>query len=290
MRSDFCIFILTHGRAGRVITVETLRKCGYTGKFYIVIDDEDSQGDEYRKEFGDKVLMFSKEEMSKKFDEGDNFNDRRTITYARNACFELAEKVGCRYFMQLDDDYRAFNYKFTADRRYTESLIHNLDFVISQMLKFYIKSPFLSIAFAQGGDYFGGGSGTSAKTIRTKRKAMNSFICDTQRPFKFRGRFNEDVNTYTSAQRAGGLFLTTLGLELKQKATQSNDGGITELYKKFGTYVKSFMTVMYAPSCVIVKDMQGSGGRIHHQVNWNATAPKIIRETHRKTCQSKKPE
>jgi hypothetical protein len=288
MRSDFCIFILTHGRAGRVITVETLRKCGYTGKFYIVIDDEDSQGDEYRKEFGDKVLMFSKEEMSKKFDEGDNFNDRRTITYARNACFELAEKVGCRYFMQLDDDYRAFNYKFTADRRYTESLIHNLDSVFLHMLNFYTDSQFLSIAFSQGGDHIGGGAGY-AKAIQTKRKAMNSFLCDTQRPFKFRGRFNEDVNTYTSAQRAGGLFLTLLGLELKQKATQANDGGITELYKKFGTYVKAFMTIMYAPSCVIIRNMQVCD-RIHHQVNWNATAPKIIRETHRKVCQSKKPE
>ena len=41
MRSDFVAFILTHGRAGSVITDKTLRKCGYTGSIVYVIDNED---------------------------------------------------------------------------------------------------------------------------------------------------------------------------------------------------------------------------------------------------------
>ena len=41
MRSDFAAFILTHGRAGSVITDKTLRKCGYTGPIVYVIDNED---------------------------------------------------------------------------------------------------------------------------------------------------------------------------------------------------------------------------------------------------------
>ena len=38
---DFAVFILTHGRPNSVKTIKTLKKCGYTGKVFIVIDDED---------------------------------------------------------------------------------------------------------------------------------------------------------------------------------------------------------------------------------------------------------
>ncbi|EFI4081186.1 TPA: hypothetical protein J5F60_004390 [Escherichia coli] len=41
MRDDFCVFILTHGRPDKVLTYRTLRRAGYTGKIFIVVDDED---------------------------------------------------------------------------------------------------------------------------------------------------------------------------------------------------------------------------------------------------------
>lgn len=47
MRNDFAVLILSHGRADRVYTIPTLRKGGYTGKIYIVVDNEDEQQDEY---------------------------------------------------------------------------------------------------------------------------------------------------------------------------------------------------------------------------------------------------
>ena len=88
--NNFCVFILTHGRPDNVVTVKTLEKHGYTGPVYLVIDDEDKTASKYYENYGEQVVMFSKEEVSKTFDEGDNFDDRRTITYARNACFQIA--------------------------------------------------------------------------------------------------------------------------------------------------------------------------------------------------------
>ena len=105
MRDDFCAFILTHGRPDRVYTYKTLLKAGYTGKIYIVIDDEDKTAEEYRNRYGGKVLQFCKKEIAERIDEGDNFQDRRAVIYARNACWDLAKQVGCKYFIQLDDDY-----------------------------------------------------------------------------------------------------------------------------------------------------------------------------------------
>jgi hypothetical protein len=294
---NFCIFILSHGRPDNVLTYKELKKAGYTGKVYIVIDDEDSKAGRYDDLFGDIVLRFSKSEIAKRFDQGDNTEDRRSIFYARNACFDLAKSVGCVYFMQMDDDYFAFQYRYNNVMDWDCIRVRKtFDQAVSVLLDYYKSTPFASIAISQGGDHIGGGEG---RPIRAKRKAMNSFICSTDRRFSFVGRINEDVNTYTSKQRCGLLFLTIMQMQLVQKVTQSNSGGMTEMYLDSGTYMKTFYSVMYCPSSVVVSELgdSGAGGpsafvqnridatphyRIHHAINWNRTAPCILRETHRK--------
>lgn len=111
---------------------------------------------------------------------------------------------------------------------------------------------------------------------------MNTFICDTERPFSFLGRINEDVNTYVGGGRRGELFMTIPSVQVNQKQTQSNAGGMTDLYLEAGTYVKSFYSVMTAPSCVTVGEIGSSHRRLHHSIDWPATAVQIVHERHRK--------
>lgn len=286
--NDFVVFILTHNRPNNVITYNSLRRSGYTGRIILLIDNQDQCADQYIKKYGDQVYIFDKNEIAKTFDEGDNFNDRRAVIYARNACFDVANKLGIRFFIQLDDDYTCFYYRFNKNGFYNQRPISRfLDDVFNAIFEYYRDTPFYTIAIGQGGDYIGGGPGTSSESIRTKRKAMNSFFCDTQKKFKFVGRINEDVNTYTCEQRRGIYMLTIFGVSLNQKSTQSSDGGMTELYIDSGTYIKSFYTVMYAPSCVKISYIAGyknsiSHPRIHHQVDWKLTAPYIINECYKK--------
>ena len=244
--NGFVAFILTHGRPDRVLTYEKLRKHGYTGKIYIVCDDEDKTLPEYRKRFGD-VLVFSKSEIAKTFDEGDNFGDRRAIIYARNACFELAQQIGATHFIELDDDYTYFKFRFDDQLRWHGADVQDLDAVFDMLLDYFNSAPMLTLAIGQGGDYIGGEKATRFNDgIQPMRKAMNSFICSVDRPFQFVGRINEDVNTYVLLGSRGGVFLSILQIGLDQLETQSNSGGMTELYLDAGTYVKSFYTVMYA--------------------------------------------
>ncbi len=282
MRSDFCAFILTHGRPDHVLTYGTLQRRGYTGKVFIVIDDEDKTRDEYLRRYGDQVLVFPKAAIAETFDEGDNFQDRRAVIYARNACFDLARQVGCKYFMQLDDDYTNFYFRFDAERRYGVWRTECLDEVIEALIDYFETIPALSICISQGGDHIGGASGSYGDAISAKRKAMNTFLCDVDRPFQFFGRINEDVNVYTALGRRGELFLTIPSIQVNQRQTQQLSGGMTELYLDAGTYVKSFYSVMYAPSCVKVSEMGSSHRRIHHLIDWNATAVQIVHERHRK--------
>jgi hypothetical protein len=278
--NDLVIFILTHGRAENVYTVKTLRKHGYTGKIIIVIDNEDKTAEEYYNNFDD-VEIFNKLEISKTFDEADNFKDRRAIVYARNVCFEIAKKRGYKYFIEMDDDYTYFEYRIYNEEKQKPQNIFNLDNVFLTLLEFYKKTNFATISIAQGGDFIGGKYNNMAKKPTLFRKCMNSFICSVERPFQFVGRINEDVNTYVHEQSKGLLMGTIPFIALGQKTTQKNKGGMTDLYLDSGTYVKSFYTVMFAPSSCVIKPMGDKNYRLHHSIKWENAVPKIISEKHK---------
>ncbi len=283
MREDFCAFILTHGRPDRVHTYKTLQRAGYTGKVFIVIDDEDKTADEYRARFGDKVLQFCKADMDASLDPGDNFEGRTSTIWPRNALWGLARQVGCKYFIQLDDDYTNFEFTCNSKWEWRYLPITRLDEVFELLVDFGRKARLNAVALAQGGDFVGGR--LNIQNLHLRRKAMNTFVCSVDRPFRFFGRMNEDVNTYVCEGRRGRLFFTLLQAKIVQVATQSSSGGMSELYLDAGTYVKTFYTVMYAPSCVqvgMMGDPRGKHYRIHHKINWHKTAPKILREEWRK--------
>jgi hypothetical protein len=268
MENDFCVFILTHGRPNNVVTYKTLRNYGYTGKVYFILDNEDKTIDEYKSVYGeDSIIVFDKELVSNSVDEYNNFGTRNVILFARNYCFEAAKNLGYKYFLQLDDDYYYFGYRYDEGAK----KIKNLDKVFSIVLDFYKATNIKSIAFSQGGDHIGGFSG-----IKLKRKCMNSFFCSTDREFQFVGVLNEDVNTYTLLGSRGELFFTFTNLQLDQKDTQSNKGGMTDAYNLSGTYIKSFHSVLSCPSSVKISMMNTNYVRLHHSVNWNATTPMIL--------------
>ena len=277
--TKFVVFILSHGRASfcKENTYNILRSCGYTGKVIIVCDNEDTTIEEYYKEFGkDNVYVFDKEKEARQVDELNNFNNRKCDIFARNAMWNIAKELGYMYFQQLDDDYYYFGHRRIEGAKKT--LCYSL--VAKWFVEFLLNTPdyVKTIAFAQGGDHIGGYD----ENILYKRKAMNSFFCLTSRPFKFIGTFNGDVNTYTSLNIQGNLFLTFLSFDLSQADTQQATGGAAELYKSFGTYVKSFTTVMIAPSCVQVRMMGDKYYRLHHNIKWGRCTPKIVSEEYKK--------
>ena len=281
---DFAVFILTHGRADNVKTYKTLKRFGYTGKTYLICSDDDKQIETYKENYKEQVIVFSKNKYKNTFDIGDNFDDQRVVVYARNACFDLAKKVGIKYFLVLDDDYTDFSYRFNGELSYNKGrgYIKNVDDIFKAVLDYYKTIPAKTIALSQNGDWIGGHNSSWAKELKLKRKCMNSFFCSTERPFKFTGRINEDVNAYTRLGALGDLFLTISNVSLKQTDTQSNKGGLTDIYLSQGTYVKSFYSVMFSPSSVKVAMLNTERSRLHHRVSWNNAIPVILNEKYKK--------
>lgn len=278
---NIAVFILTHGRADNVKTYKTLRDCGYTGKIYLVIDDEDDHEQRYRENYGDQVVQFCKEEYLQKSMCINPDKPRKVILYARNACFDIARKLGVTHFVEMDDDYNDFSFRYQDNDKLRRKKILNLDRVIDSFFDFLDNTQIKSCAFAQNGDLLGGVQGDWSR-MEVKRKAMNAFFCMTGRQFNFIGSINEDVNTYVHNGNVGDVFLTVLRVSLNQGETQSNSGGMSETYLDNGTYVKSFPTVMLNPSCVKISAMRSTHARIHHKINWRNAVPKILNEKYRK--------
>lgn len=286
MADDFCVFVLTHGRPDNVVTVATLKRQRYSGPWFLLIDDRDEKVEEYKTVHGpEHVIVFSLADVAASFDTGSNLPDGGCVVYARVAAEQAARNLGYRYYLQLDDDYTHFTYRFTDRLEYTSRGIPwpNLDVIFSLMLRFLKNCPQIhTVALAQGGDFMGGALNGYIKALQTKRKAMNSFFCDVERPVPFTGRMNEDVNMYTEGARRGVLALTILQVDLNQLDTQTQCGGMTDVYVESGTYVKSMYSVIRCPSAVRVSMLGYVERRLHHRVNYEACAVKIVRETHRK--------
>lgn len=138
----------------------------------------------------------------------------------------------------------------------------------------------ITVCMAQGGDYIGGVNGFFRKGLT--RKAMNVWFMRTDRPFEYMGLTNEDTNMYVSLGGIGKLMFTVTNVDVQQVQTQNNPGGLTDIYKQDGTYVKSFYSVMCRPDCVKVAEMGSSHMRMHHNVEWKYCVPKIINEKWKK--------
>lgn len=276
------IFILTFGRPENVVTYKTLEKQGCTHEIYLICSTDDKELENYKEKYGEKVIVFNKDEYKDKFDMMDNFEGKNVVVFARNACWDIAKKLGITHYVELDDDYSVFEFIDPYTEKLQSKKIESISTVFSLMFEFLDTAKRVTaIGFAQRGDYIGGSSNNIFRTKTRIRKIMNTFFNITERKYLFSGRINEDVNSYTINAREGMVFLTYPLLSITQKLTQSNKGGLTDVYLEKGTYVKSFYTVMGSPASTKIAKMGSSNMRIHHSIAWENTTPMIIREDYK---------
>ena len=274
-----CVFILTHGRPEKQVTLSTLRRLKYKGDWFLVLDDMDDTRSEYERKYGkEHIIVFDKIAESKKVDTCDNFDKWGVILFARSVCFRLAEERGYTHFLELDDDYKRFEIRWGEDEKLMCRAIEKIDAFFDLMWDYLDSARQINaIAMMQGGDFIGGIKCLEQRENKeAPRKVMNTFFCRTDRRVNFLGRINEDVNTYTREGNLGKVFLSLLPVSIVQGITQKNKGGMTETYIDGGTYLKSFYSVMVMPSAVKIGVMGDKQLRIHHAIDWGKCVPKIL--------------
>lgn len=279
--SNYAIFIPTYKRPDNVITYRVLRKANYDGKIYLIVGDDDPTLEDYKRKYGDEVIVFSKEKTRPSVDMLDNFGKMNCVVYARNAMFDIAKELGLDYFIVLDDDYKELVFRRVFGEKLRGFNILNINEVIKASVQYLEETKVLDcFAWSQMGDFIGGAD--TFPKISGKRKIMNAFIFKTNNRIRFNGSINEDLNASVYEGQRGKCFFTINDVSVNQIDTQQNKGGLTDIYLDVGTYVKSFYSVIVAPNCVKIHTMGDNALRLHHRVDWNLCCPKIISDKHKK--------
>ena len=273
---DFAVFILSHGRADTITTYRALRDGGYTGRTYVVIDNEDDQEELYRQKFGDDIIQFDKRDYLEKTDLGDLDTDRRIGVFARNFIQDEAKRLGYKFHLQLDDDVHGFTYRFAQGKVLRALHCSHLDEVFSGMVEYMKETPITSLSFALSAYNMGGVDGSIKEGMT--RKTMTTFLMRADDVQYFHMRMNDDITTSLINGMRGKLYYSYLPIEVEVDKTQVKAGGMTDIYQKNGTYRKSFYSVMCCPPCVKVSAMGITDYRIHHTISWNNAVPKLLSE------------
>ena len=275
-KSNFAVFIITHGRPNNQFTTDTLRKGNYTGKIYYILDDEDETIEEYYKNYGkENCIVFHKEAW---FDIGDNLTGYKGVPeYARNECFRIAKELGIDYFVELDDDYKKIMYRYEKDGKLAHRDVDNFDELFKATIKLLDIDNIYCVAYGVEGDFIGGLSGKYKE--RFYRNARNSFFCKTDKEFRFLGRINEDVTTPAYHNMIGKLFYTILSVQVNLFDHKKNVGGSTDQYKEVNTYWNYFYPVLWCPSAIKIKEKDGE---FIKKIEWNNLLPQVINKRWKK--------
>ncbi len=280
----FAVFVLTHGRADTISTIDMLFKQNYTGDWYVVIDNEDVQGDRYRERFGDHVLMFDKKAEAELTDTGDTDKENRRVgVFARNAIQKFARELGYEYHLQLDDDFTNIAFRLPAPdgSRLDYQASKSLDGIFNAMLEFMDNTPTAWLSMGLSSDYIGGLQ-SDRYLMGLYPKSMGSFLLRKDDPVDFFMRMNDDITTTVLNQFKGRIGFSVAPIHVQTPSTQSAKGGMTEAYLDAGTYRKSFYTVLAGPSFAKISKQGRIYFRIHHRISWGNACPKILSDRWKK--------
>jgi len=249
---------------------------------YVVIDNEDDQEALYREKFGQDIIQFDKRDYVAMTDLGDLDDDRRVGVFARNFIQDKAAEMGYKYHLQLDDDMQGFTYRVIRGGRLVCVQCNEIDKLFEAMVEYMETAPFTGLSFGLAMYYVGGLQNVNWRK-QMLPKSMGTYLMRASDKCYFHMRMNDDITTTAIENMRGRLFYTYLPVRVDTVQTQSQSGGMTDIYQENGTYRKSFYTVMALPSCTKISQMGLHDFRVAHEISWNHCAPKILSERWRKT-------
>lgn len=272
------IYIISKGRP-QCVTAKTLEKINYPGEWFIVCGNNDETLDEYKKRWGDRVIVFDWYEEIKHTDTMDNFGFETKASGAcpvRNVVAEISRNRGEVRHWQLDDDYTHFQRTIFKNGEVFKNKKLNdgktLEKYLYLIAQFGFNTNMPNVGFSL----------TTIESVpenwaKMKRRVFNAhnMINDPAIRTEWRSRINDDIVNAIETWRRGYPEYSVHFLQLYTKATQTEKGGLTEMYKADGTVRKTAYAIMFCPANVkLVINL----GRYHHKVDWRGLTPKLISE------------
>lgn len=272
------IFIPSYHRPNNIKTAKYLLKIGYSASnIHIFVDNEAEDIEEYEKVcnfYGLQLHIFDMTEARTRYDYIHRASpSRRSAGQARNMFQDFARENGISFYCVQDDDTNDLRIRFKDYYKPIKELSPVLA-VFENIKKMMEMRKIGVFALPQSGDNIGG-----AKTRLFLRKVMNCTFYLL--PYIYRGErgVQDDDTSLFCGLWNNGLMTGSLGcgLTLQQTTSATSSGGLTDLYNECKLLNKSLVTVIQYPSAIIAERQDMNGGRLHHRINYNYLAPRILR-------------
>lgn len=267
------IYIISKGRPG-CTTAKTLEKMNYPGKWYIVCGNNDETLDEYKSAWGEHVLVFDWYDEITHTDTLDNFGFDKMASGAapvRNATVRIAKENGAVRHWQFDDDYNGF-YRIT-DGTMSKHRMEGQEFC-DELLKLAEMADRCSLSNIGISLPIESHPATKKKFGHRVFNAHN-LPCDEALFTRWRGRMNDDLINAIETYRNGGYEMQVRYRSLTMTPSQSESGGLTDLYQLEGTVRKTAYPVLLAPNAI---RLVCKFGRYHHTCDWKKLIPMMLEE------------
>ncbi|MDO4648575.1 MAG: hypothetical protein Q4B26_07980 [Eubacteriales bacterium] len=226
MRDDTVVFIITHARANEQLTLNMLRKTQYSGKIFLVVDDQDPELELYKEKYKDMVLVFSKEQYWKTTDTFTNQKNLKGAVYARNACADLAREKGFKYFFTLDDDLQSLMYKIPemTRKKLITKRVKRSERIIDGIVEWLEKAEQIkAIALPTDGRFMGGVNNDVLNGIKYN---IVKFCCyRTDSPYRYKSIVYEDMATPNEGYQRGEIAFSFMAVAHHAKEKKNGQTG-----------------------------------------------------------------
>lgn len=250
--NDFAVFIITHDRAERQSSLDCLLRMGYTGQYWLVVDNEDPSINRYLDLYPNNILVFNKAD----FMENTDIGSRRTeacATFARNAVECLALKLGYQFFLVMDDDITDFRFRYDEDDSLKSFKVKtSLDDIFSAYVEFLRTTGVSTVSFGVAKTFIGGVSSLANDKIAGLRECYTMFFRNNRYRVDWVSAVYEDIITSSLSGKKGQVWLQLPFVQLDTVAMVENSGGNTSMYKAFQQFEYPFHSVMYMPGTMSI--------------------------------------
>ena len=276
MRKDFAIFILTHGRPYNQDTLKALKKAGYTGQIYLVVDDLDCTQYEYKKLY-DCVLVFDKMKYVELSETGISNPHINFAVFARNAIEDMAKDAGLKYFAMVDDDLVKFRFRYEEDGKLRSVDVHNMDDVIESYIEFMETGNIPIVTLASQFRFIGGASNIPPINSPKWRLGFTFYIRSVDKEIKWLSNICEDRITCILYNRKGYVWLQLPFVQLDTLEMHGvNDGGNSDTYREITDFYRIFFTEVFVPDCNYAMYWKRKDWWVNKISDYNTVCPMII--------------
>jgi hypothetical protein len=240
MSKDFAIFICTHGRPNKQLTLNMLLEGGYTGKWYLVLDDTDKTIQQYIDEYGaDKVIIFNKNYYINHTETISNKPLYACIVYAKNAVEDIARSMNLDAFIIADDDLQRFRLRYPqGDVLKSYSIRHSMDKLIQDNIDFVLNSDIVATSFCTTSMYCCGVSAFTPDSYQRYRVPYVFVFRNPKHKVEWIADFPEDSVTAYRENRVGHTMLTIPDIQIDSVAPAKRlEGGMTDTYRQDGVRI-----------------------------------------------------